>query len=1819
MMPNHMRRPNFAYRKLTIMTAFRKNNLRAAFFTLGLLLAPALFAAQQARVLEIRPNVAGAEVEANQVFLLRLSRAPSEAVQAYCNVEGIRSGIPVAVLDSSERKAALQLAQAEDKAEWVALRCKTRFPDAARVSIAWRNAERAVDRKRDETDSWDGQVFRYTARSELPFNLLCSRENEGAGCNPLGQVTLRFTAALDPQQAQAIHLKDSRGRIYRPRPVEETGYHDGAEIRFARLPAASVLTLALPSPLKDFRGNAFRTTPAQPYRFKMAAYPPLVKFAADFGIIERHGDAALPITLRNLEPALAKPGATEKPNSDIRAQVRTQRLHDDMEIMRGLAELRAWQRNDGWRRDVDWYDDYIEDAPDGIDPRTRRPSVVPEGADARGYSMLKARKGIETRVLPKSFGPKTMEVVGLPLPKPGFYLVEAESRKLGNSLLGANKPMFVRTGALVTNLSAHLHYSDAEALIWVTTLDRAKPVADAEVRVRDCKGKLLLQGATDAQGVAHLRGALPQQQYNCPLFAFAEKGDDLTFVRSDWTRGIETWRFHIEEWQAPSKLLGHSVLARNLLRPGETLHMKHYLRQATAQGLSYPAADTLPASVDIIHQGSGERQSVPVTWDKRGSAATVWKLPAGLKHGHYQVQLGRYGQSASFRVEDFRLPVLKSEVLLPKGPNIAPESVPIDLRLSYLSGGAAGNERVTLRHRIGKASIQFPQYPEHVFGEAIDRWSYWYRAFERDPEEEVVTEIEDTGEDKAITLNAQGSARTLVRFAKPITAPKVLIADMEYRDPNGETYTAQARTTLWPSAYAIGIKSDAWASLKDKASAELLVLDAAGKPVAGVPVQATASQHGWISHRKRTVGGFYSYHHEEVKSDLGEVCKGKTDKQGRLPCNFKIAMTGELVLQASVADAQGRAARASSSMWAFSGEDSWFQAENHDRIDLIPENKKYEPGEIAKLQVRTPFKQATVLVGVMRSGGVVDYFTQTLSNKHPVIELPVKPEYTPNVYITAFLVRGRVAAPAATALVDLARPAFKLGVAEINVGARKHEMQVNVKTDKPAYQTREKARVSIHVEGALDAQGKRTLPAERDVTLFAIDEALLELQPNDTWKALATMLAKRGYGFQSASAQMQVIGKRHYGRKALPPGGGGGKLPTRELFDTLLVWQTQVRLNDQGDAQVEVPLNDSLTRFRIVAVADGEADQFGVGFASVTASRDLQVLSALPPVVREADRFTGQFTVRNTTEREMRVKASGKAGVQALTEQQVSLTPGQAKLIGWQVTAPLNIAALEWQVAVEESGGRNDSIKFKQRVEPALSELRFESTAFDLKGKEKLDLVKPNGAVAGKGQVLVSISPKLGTSAASVREYMQSYPFFCLEQRTSKAVSLRDESLWAIIRNSIGRYVTPSGLVTYYPTDSNEGYDVLTSFVLSATHEAGWEIPREARERMLAGLSNFVSGKLTQRYDYYRNDSMELTERKILALDALSRYNYAAPELAESLQLDLSKLSTHALTVWVRTVNRSAWPRRDALLQPALAELKQRYRITASGLELRNQGHEDRWWLMYASDVTVVKLILTALDVPALQADLDGIVRGAIARQHHGHWQTTQANVWGSLALDKYALHAAKSQLSGKTVVRFGGQSREVDWAASAQGEHFVLPFTTERGTLRLEHQGKGVPYVQVLATGYGALHQPSYHGIKVEKTLTPVKQATPGEWRAGDIVKVSLRFKLDEPQGWVVVSDPIPSGATLLGGGLKQAAPQAGTADTKRWRWDHANPMFIERTFTFYRAYYEYLPYRGEQVVEYEMRLNNPGNFNLPPTHVEAMYAPQVYADTPNRIWEVK
>jgi hypothetical protein len=339
--------------------------------------------------------------------------------------------------------------------------------------------------------------------------------------------------------------------------------------------------------------------------FRLAEAPPLVKFAAGFGIVERVAGGLLPLTVRNLE---AGDGGTA-------AKVRWTRVLDDVAIL-------------GWKERVRKIENppHVPDAQKQPDPR-------------HAQLLGNWESGVVERPLPKPNGAQAFEVVGIPLEQPGFYVVEVESKRLGKSLLGQNVPMFVRTTALVTNLGVHFKWGAGSSLAWVTRLDLGTPVAGAAVAVRDCKGRPFAQGVTDKNGMALIAQSLPDPrnaEWDCPLMVSARSGDDLSFAFSDWDEGIETWRFGLPAAYDADKRLAHSVLDRVLFRPGETVHMKHFLRDRQFYGLTYSLKP--PRTLMIEHSGSGQRWFQPLTWN-RGAAESTWKAPESAKRGDYQIRL----------------------------------------------------------------------------------------------------------------------------------------------------------------------------------------------------------------------------------------------------------------------------------------------------------------------------------------------------------------------------------------------------------------------------------------------------------------------------------------------------------------------------------------------------------------------------------------------------------------------------------------------------------------------------------------------------------------------------------------------------------------------------------------------------------------------------------------------------------------------------------------------------------------------------------------------------------------------------------------------------------------------------------------------------------------------------------------------------------------------------------------------------------------------------------------------------------------------------
>ena len=123
----------------------------------------------------------------------------------------------------------------------------------------------------------------------------------------------------------------------------------------------------------------------------------------------------------------------------------------------------------------------------------------PDVVQTRTVSLLNRESGAKKLSLPSNdakVDARPFEVIGIPMTQPGFHVVEVESAKLGQALLDRNAPMYVRTSVLVTNLGVHFKTSANNSLVWVTTLDKGKPVEGAQVQISDCLGEPVWSGRT---------------------------------------------------------------------------------------------------------------------------------------------------------------------------------------------------------------------------------------------------------------------------------------------------------------------------------------------------------------------------------------------------------------------------------------------------------------------------------------------------------------------------------------------------------------------------------------------------------------------------------------------------------------------------------------------------------------------------------------------------------------------------------------------------------------------------------------------------------------------------------------------------------------------------------------------------------------------------------------------------------------------------------------------------------------------------------------------------------------------------------------------------------------------------------------------------------------------------------------------------------------------------------------------------------------------------------------------------------------------------
>src|SRR5262249_50542850 len=146
---------------------------------------------------------------------------------------------------------------------------------------------------------------------------------------------------------------------------------------------------------------------------------------------------------------------------------------------------------------------------------------------------------------------------------------------------------------------------------------------------------------------------------------------------------------------------------------------KHILRRQALAGFAEASPAERPPLLSIRHVGSDEHYDQPIAW-RDGSAESTWDIPRAAKLGRYDVVLveppppgkpdwwAKERTAGSFRVEEFRVPLMRGVVQLPAGPLVAPKKVAADVGVTYLAGGAAKGLPVVLRGELRRPGVPAP-------------------------------------------------------------------------------------------------------------------------------------------------------------------------------------------------------------------------------------------------------------------------------------------------------------------------------------------------------------------------------------------------------------------------------------------------------------------------------------------------------------------------------------------------------------------------------------------------------------------------------------------------------------------------------------------------------------------------------------------------------------------------------------------------------------------------------------------------------------------------------------------------------------------------------------------------------------------------------------------------------------------------------------------------------------------------------------------------------------------------------------------------------
>ncbi len=1396
-----------------------------------------------------------------------------------------------------------------------------------------------------------------------------------------------------------------------------------------------------------------------------------------------------------------------------------------------------------------------------------------------------------------------------------------------------------------------------QLVIWTTDLLSGEPVAGVPVELIG-DGRV---ATTDEEGLASVELGRAGVR---GLWATA--GDRTSFLASEWSDG---WKRSDESDESRWYVFDD----RSIYRPGETVRLTGWVRRfARSTDAQLALFDGRPTVRYTAWDPQGNELATGTTeLNALGGFNLSFDVPAGsnLGSGWVEMQLqgtSLGGTSHSFQIQEFRRPEFEVTARLESPPPFfaaRPATVAVDA--VYFSGAPLPDAEVNWLVSTRDTTYRPPGWDRFTFGIWQPWWYDDFGDFGRfDVAAEISEECFDCGPIFGDTEYEQFQGRTgpdgshylQIDFDGPdVDLPSTVTAEATVFDVNRQAWASRTDLLVHPAEQYVGVRTDrTFVEAGTPIRVDAVVTDVDGELVAGRPVEIEVGRIEW-----GYVAGVWT--EEIVDAESCSFSSTASLDDASMRCEFPTEVGGTYRITAIVTDTDGHRNRSQLTQWVSGGTGRPTRGVDQESVTIVPDRETYEPGDVAELLVQAPFAPAHGIVTVIRDG-ILSTEAFAAEDGSAVVEVAIEDAHIPNLTVQVDMVGSSPrSADDGTPLPDAApRPAFATGRIGLSIPPVTRALSVVATPDADALEPGEETSVTIAVNGP---NGEPVAGA--DVAVVVVDEAVLSLTGyqladpldvfyQDVWSNVfaqylrsSVVLARPDLAGGAGAERSDETAAEEPAEEAAADADFAGASPettspiqVRTNFDALAVYAPDESTGPDGTVTVAVPLPDSLTRYRVMAVAVDGADRFGKGESTITARLPLQIRPSAPRFLNFGDAAELPVVVQNQTDAPLEVDVAIEVANLRLT--------GPA---GLRVSVPANDRVeIRFPATTEQVGtarmrlvGASGDLADAQEIDlPVYTPATAEAFATygvvdDDGGAVAQPLLAPTGVFPQFGGLEVGTSSTALQALTDAVLYLHRYPYDSADGYASRIMAvatLRDvleafdagglpaaAELDERVADDITRLSQLQNDDGGFPAwqrgrQSIPWQSIQAAHALVLARDAGYSVATATLDRALAHLASI---------EEYIPPSYDAQTKRTLRAYALHVRGVAGdrdPTKAAALYREAGDELQVDAVAWL-------WPSIDD--SELRAEIERRIlnaAVETAGAATFATSYEEDAYVIAPSSHKSDGIVLDALLTQRPDSDLiPKVVAGLLGGQTRGRWNNVHENAFVLIALKEYfdtfesitPDFVARAWLGDLYAAEHSFEGRTTDRASS------LIPMTEVVGAgdtdLVIAKDGAGRLYYR-LGLRYAPLDlelDARDEGFVVERTyegvddVADVTRDADGTWRirAGAEVRVRLTMVADARRTHVALIDPLPAGLEPVNPALatSQTTPPEDDGDVTPYRWTWWWNWFEHQNLRDDRAEaFASIVSAGTYEYTYIARATTPGQFVVPPTRAEEIYAPEVF-----------